>query len=149
AMVFVFQYAAPQRGKTALKASARLFSFVTIGVFVLVSIHGAYGQDADPRWLYYWELRAHSGTDRPERPLPASPGTISANDLSVPAGARSAFEKGRRLLLDKGKTEEATAAFQRAVAKAPLFWQAHFLLGLAYVSEKQWRDAEEALRKAV
>jgi Flp pilus assembly protein TadD len=79
----------------------------------------------------------------------AQSGLISANDLNVPEGARTEFEKGRILLLEKHKTADSVKSLLKAIQMAPSYSQAHFLLGTAYLDMGKPGDAETELAKAI
>jgi len=100
--------------------------------------------DSFPRATVQLTLRALPS------PAAASPsGTISANDLNVPEGARAEFEKGRALLLEKHKSADSVKPFLKAIQMAPAYSQAHFLLGTAYLEMGRPADAETELAKAI
>jgi tetratricopeptide (TPR) repeat protein len=75
------------------------------------------------------------------------PGTVNQRELLIPEGAQREFEKGRKLLEEK-ESEKSIAHFRKAIEKYPPYVSAHFLLGVAHMNLKQWKAAEEALRKA-
>jgi len=97
-----------------------------------------------------------NGAQHPDLTKPSSAGlssgvssTVSVHQLSVPANARKALEKGRRLLLDEHRAEDSLAAFRKAVQIAPAYWEGHFLLGIAYMGLGKWSDAELSLVRAI
>jgi tetratricopeptide (TPR) repeat protein len=69
-------------------------------------------------------------------------------DARVPLEAREEFIKGRAAFLDE-KVKEALPHLKRAIELYPDFFEAHYLLGTAYVKELRWEDAEAALRRAL
>ena len=75
--------------------------------------------------------------------------TVSVHELSIPANAQKALEKGRRLLMEEHRAQDSLAAFQKAVQIAPDYWEAHFLLGIAYMGLRKWGDAEISLARAI
>jgi Flp pilus assembly protein TadD len=78
-----------------------------------------------------------------------SPGdSISVTDAAVPANARQEFEKGQTALLDN-KTEAAIGHLQKAVKMYKTFPSAYCLLGRAYLTQKNWKDAEATLKNAI
>lgn len=79
----------------------------------------------------------------------ASETTVSVHELSIPANAQKALEKGRRLLMDEHRAQDSLAAFRKAAQIAPDYWEAHFLLGIAYMGLRHWSDAELSLGRAI
>jgi tetratricopeptide (TPR) repeat protein len=79
----------------------------------------------------------------------ADASTVSVHELSIPSSAQKAFDKGRQLLLDQHRAADSLAAFRKAVQMAPAFWEAHFLLGIAYMDLRKWSDAEGSLVHAI
>jgi tetratricopeptide (TPR) repeat protein len=71
----------------------------------------------------------------------------SVIDARVPIAAQEEFSKGRAALLDK-KVKDALQHLSKAVNLYADFFEAHFLLGTAYMDALQWEDAEKALRRA-
>jgi len=71
----------------------------------------------------------------------------SVIDVRVPPAAQEEFSKGRAALLDK-KVKDALQHLLKAVNLYSDFFEAHFLLGTAYMDALQWEDAEKALRRA-
>jgi tetratricopeptide (TPR) repeat protein len=71
----------------------------------------------------------------------------SVIDARVPPAAQEEFSKGRAALLDK-KLKDALQHLSKAVYIYADFFEAHFLLGTAYMDALQWEDAEKALRRA-
>ncbi len=74
--------------------------------------------------------------------------TVSVTDLSAPKKARKAFEKGERESAE-GKSAEARASFERAVAVHPCYARAHTRLGMTLGLEGDFAGAESALKKAI
>jgi Flp pilus assembly protein TadD len=69
-------------------------------------------------------------------------------DARVPAAARTAFENGRAALAKKSY-KDAIAQLQQAVASYTNFFEAHLLLGIAYMDLREWDNAEKAMQRAV
>ncbi|HKR02770.1 MAG TPA: tetratricopeptide repeat protein [Pyrinomonadaceae bacterium] len=69
-------------------------------------------------------------------------------DARIPREAQDEFTKGRSAFLDE-RVKEAVPHLKRAVELYPDFFEAHFLLGTAYVNDLRWQDAETALRRAL
>jgi Flp pilus assembly protein TadD len=69
-------------------------------------------------------------------------------DSKAPADAREELSRGRASLARKNHNEAITH-LKRAISLYPDFFQAHFLLGAAYVDGREWKDAEAALQQAL
>jgi tetratricopeptide (TPR) repeat protein len=69
-------------------------------------------------------------------------------DARVPLEAQEEFEKGRGALALKDTTK-ALAHLEKAVTLYPDFYEAQFLLGTTYVTERKLKEAERALRRAL
>ncbi|HEV3469905.1 MAG TPA: tetratricopeptide repeat protein [Pyrinomonadaceae bacterium] len=69
-------------------------------------------------------------------------------DASVPAAARTEYEAGREAILNK-KTEEGIARLEKAVQLHPKFFDAHLMLGTAYLDARQFDKSEAALLRAL
>ncbi len=75
--------------------------------------------------------------------------TISAHELSMPAKARDLMESGKKkLYLDKNALGGA-ADFQQAISVAPKYYEAHYQLAIAYLTQGNGAEAEKSLRKSV
>jgi tetratricopeptide (TPR) repeat protein len=73
---------------------------------------------------------------------------IDVIDARAPAEAREALVRGRTAL-GKKSYEEAIANLQRAIVVYPKFYEAHLLLGTAFVDGREWKKAESAFQRAV
>ncbi len=73
---------------------------------------------------------------------------IDVIDVRAPAEAREELVRGRTAL-GKKSYEEAVEHLQRALAVYPEFYEAHLLLGTAFVDEREWKKAESAFQRAV
>jgi tetratricopeptide (TPR) repeat protein len=69
-------------------------------------------------------------------------------DARAPAAARDELIRGRIALAGKSYSE-AVGHLQKALALYPDFYEAHFLLGTAFISAREWKKAETALQRAV
>jgi len=49
--------------------------------------------------------------------------------------------------MEEHRAQDRLAAFQKAVQIAPDYWEAHFLLGIAYMGLRKWGDAEISLAR--
>ncbi|HEX8649845.1 MAG TPA: tetratricopeptide repeat protein [Pyrinomonadaceae bacterium] len=87
------------------------------------------------------------------RPDPSAAGAPSAPpgvlDVRVPIVARQEFERGRDLLSEEGKMDEAILHLEKAVGLYPKYLEAHILLGSAYMDTHQLDKAESTLRRAL
>lgn len=73
---------------------------------------------------------------------------IDVVDARAPADAREALVRGREAL-SKKSYPEAIGYLQKAIASYPAFYEAHLLLGTAFVDERDWRKAEVAFQSAL
>jgi tetratricopeptide (TPR) repeat protein len=69
-------------------------------------------------------------------------------DARAPAAARDEMLRGREALSRKNH-QEAVDHLEKAVAAYPDFYEAHLLLGTAFMDEREWKKAEEAFQRAV
>ncbi|MBD0372836.1 MAG: tetratricopeptide repeat protein [Pyrinomonadaceae bacterium] len=84
----------------------------------------------------------------PERAINLSMPTPMVIDARVPSEAQDEFEKARgALALKDNKT--ALSHLERAVILYPDFYEAQFLLGTTYTTERKLKEAEAALNRAV
>lgn len=77
---------------------------------------------------------------------PASPAGVV--DASVPPEARAEYEAGRAAVLDQ-KTDVGIPRLEKAVALYPKFFEAHLMLGTAYLDARRFPQSEAALRRAL
>ncbi len=75
--------------------------------------------------------------------------TISARALSIPEKAQKRFRKGFEALNKKNDPQKAVKEFQAAFRAFPDYYEAQFMLGMACLRLKSYREAQEALEKAV
>ena len=81
---------------------------------------------------------------------PHGPGELTTTrQLAIPQKARQAFEKGRKLLEEKGDPAKAIPEFQKAIDFYPSYYEAYTEIGVANYSLRNFRDTEEALKKAI
>jgi tetratricopeptide (TPR) repeat protein len=69
-------------------------------------------------------------------------------DARAPAEAREQLTRGRTALGHKSYAE-AIGHLQRAIVIYPEFYEAHLLLGTAYVDQREWTKAESIFQRAV
>jgi tetratricopeptide (TPR) repeat protein len=94
-------------------------------------------------------LRAYIIIDlAPEKTVTLNMPAPMVIDARVPLDAQGEFEKGRAALALKDN-KEALAHLERAVTLYPDFFEAHFLLGTTYTTERKLKEAEKALSRAV
>jgi len=74
---------------------------------------------------------------------------ISKHELSLPSKARDTMQKGMEQLYDKKDFKASIDSFNRAVASAPTYYEAHFQMGGAYTRLGQVDEAERAFRKSI
>jgi tetratricopeptide (TPR) repeat protein len=74
--------------------------------------------------------------------------SLDVIDARVPAEARAEFMKAR-LAVSKKTHKDAVAHLDRALTVYPDFYEAHLLLGVVFVDEREWQKAEEAFTRAV
>jgi len=81
---------------------------------------------------------------------PEKSGTLTFDviDARAPAEAREELVRGRTAL-GKKSYQESVGHLQRAVAVYPEFYEAHLLLGTAFIDTREWKKAEEAFSRAV
>lgn len=73
---------------------------------------------------------------------------IDVIDARAPAEAREELVRGRTAL-GKKSYEESVAHLQKAVLLFPEFYEAHLLLGTAFMDTREWKKAEVAFQRAV
>ena len=78
-----------------------------------------------------------------------TPGRLGVVDASVPPEAQSEFEKGRAAVQGGKRPDESLPHLEKAVQLYPNFLEAQFLLGMVYMDEHRWEQAEAALRQVL
>lgn len=79
------------------------------------------------------------------RPLPRASGTVFAQ--SVPPAARAAYDEGAQLAR-AGRSADAIAAYRKAIAAFPDYFDAHFALGNELANAGQVDDSMRELDRA-
>ncbi len=80
----------------------------------------------------------------------SAPGsTISVHELSMPAAARELVASGKKKLYAEKNLRGALKDFQAAVAKAPQYYEAVHLVGMAYLALQDMANAEKNFRASV
>jgi tetratricopeptide (TPR) repeat protein len=81
-------------------------------------------------------------------PAGTSGNSVSAVDLSVPDNARQEYAKGENALKEN-KLDASVGHFRKAARLYEAFPQAYQMLGTVYLQQKNWKDAQAALEKAI
>lgn len=74
---------------------------------------------------------------------------VSAHELSVPERARTAYDRGLKLLEEEKKPAESLPEFQQAVKSFPSYYEAFTKIGVANYDLGKFAEAEQALKKAI
>jgi tetratricopeptide (TPR) repeat protein len=75
--------------------------------------------------------------------------SISAHELSMPAKARDLMESGKKKLYQDKNSAAGLADFQQAILVAPKYYEAHYQLAIAYLTQGNGAEAEKSLRRSV
>lgn len=100
-------------------------------------------QDADLQVVFRASLFFDLATEKP-----ASIILLDVIDARAPAAARDEMIRGREALSRKNQ-QQAVDHLEKAVAAYPDFYEAHLLLGTAFMDEREWKKAEGAFQRAV
>jgi tetratricopeptide (TPR) repeat protein len=84
-----------------------------------------------------------------EKKTEAGAGSVSAHELSMPERARDLMNAGNKKLYTYKNAQGALQDFQSAIAAAPGYYEAHYQLGMAYLSLGKRDDAEINFRKSI
>lgn len=79
----------------------------------------------------------------------ASQGSVAAGNLSIPDRALKEFQLGAKFLSAEKNPRQSVVHFQRAIEISPDYFDAHFLLGMAYVQLNTRQDAQAEFVKAL
>jgi tetratricopeptide (TPR) repeat protein len=93
--------------------------------------------------VIYLRPRPSNSTNAPH----ASP--VSTHELSMPQKARTLMESGKRKVYTDKNVQAGLEDFQRAVAVAPGYYEAHYQIALADLILGQRDLAEKSFRKAI
>lgn len=74
---------------------------------------------------------------------------VSAHEMSMPQTARGLVSSGREKLYTERKPQESLGDFERAVGRAPDYYEAYYEMGMAQVQLGRMQDAEKSFRKSV
>jgi len=80
---------------------------------------------------------------------PRPGGVSSVRALSIPPPASKEFQKGAELLNQKKNPRTSIEHLQKALASYPGYFEAYFLLGMAYLQLNSPGEAQDALRQAI
>jgi tetratricopeptide (TPR) repeat protein len=86
----------------------------------------------------------------PSDPSTSSPAAnVSAHEMSMPQKARDLMASGEKKLYSDKNPEAALVDLQQAISVAPTFYEAHYQVGMAYLTLGNKADAEKSFRKSV
>jgi Flp pilus assembly protein TadD len=94
------------------------------------------------------ELRTNSGEAPAENRKGPDGDSVSIFDARVPSNARQEFDRGRSALNDN-KLDAGISHLRKAIKLYQSFPSAYTLLGTAYLTQRNWKDAQLALQKAI
>ncbi len=75
--------------------------------------------------------------------------TVSAHVLSMPRKARDFYQSGMKKLYGDKNAQGALEDFQKAVTRAPKFYEAELQMGMALLSLGRGEEAEAKIRKSI
>jgi len=75
--------------------------------------------------------------------------SISAHELSMPESARTLVDAGKKKLYAEKDAQGALSDFESAVARAPAYYEAYYLIGITYLNLQNTAEAEKDLQKSV
>lgn len=84
-----------------------------------------------------------------EKKTAAGARSVSAHELSMPEKARDLMSAGKKKLYTDKNAQGALEDFQSAITAAPGYYEAHYQLGMAYLSLGKRDDAETSFRKSI
>jgi tetratricopeptide (TPR) repeat protein len=73
---------------------------------------------------------------------------VSARELRIPEKARTAFNKGTKLIA-ANKSAASIPEFERAIKVFPGFYEAYYKIGLANLNLQRYADAQVAFEKSI
>lgn len=106
--------------------------------------YGPAQQDADVSVLFKAYLLFNLVKVDRTNPAPA----LDVIDARVPVTARDEYLRGRDALAKKNQSEAITH-FRKALFLYPEFFDAHLLLGMAFMDLRDWANAETAFNRAL
>jgi tetratricopeptide (TPR) repeat protein len=75
--------------------------------------------------------------------------TISAHEAAIPQAARDLVDSGKKKLYADKNPQKALADFESAVAKAPGYYEAYYLMGMTHIALGDAVRGEASLQKSV
>ena len=75
--------------------------------------------------------------------------SISAHEAAMPQSARDLVDSGKKRLYADKNPQKALSDFESAVAKAPGYYEAYYLIGMTYIALRDSAQAEANLQKSV
>jgi len=115
-------------------------------VIISAAGFGPAQQDADLTLLFKTYLLFN--LVKTDRTSTSSAPSLDVIDARVPAAAQEEYSRGRDSLAKKNQND-AIAHFRRALSIYPEFFDAHLLMGLAFMDLRDWPNAETALNRAL
>src|SRR6266478_387354 len=79
----------------------------------------------------------------------SAPGSVAVRNLSIPDTSLKEFQLGAKSLTTEKNPKKSVLHFQRALKISPDYFDAHFLLGMAYLQLNSSQDAQAELLKAL
>ena len=86
---------------------------------------------------------------QPETSSPSSAIIVSSHILSVPDAARELYFSGMKKLYTDKNAQGSLGDFQKALHKAPSFYEAQFQIGMANLNLGKGQEAENSFRKSI
>jgi tetratricopeptide (TPR) repeat protein len=129
------------------------FVFVRRGIYYVTARAPGY-RDASAR-ADIFSLRRQSVfltlvPDRQSQPTaPPSDPVVDERQLRIPQEAREEFERGTRELYEKKSPEASLVHFRRALGIYPEYYEAHYMMGTAYMDQQKWLEAEAEFKSSL
>jgi thioredoxin-like negative regulator of GroEL len=98
-----------------------------------------------PTALVTIQLRPKRGSDDAN---PSLKGAVPATIPAVPEPALKEFQAGEKKLKEEHDPEGSIHHFQKAIALDKDFGEAHLMLGMVYMDQRKWGEAESSLQRA-
>jgi tetratricopeptide (TPR) repeat protein len=95
------------------------------------------------------KLTIYMKAAQPNSSQPSTNSAISAHELSMPRGAREFYASGMKKLYGDKNGLGGLGDFQKALQKAPSFYEAQFQIGMAQLKLGRAEEAEASFRKSV
>lgn len=94
-----------------------------------------------------FDLKPDTSSDEPNIPPEGPSGMFRT--ANVPSAALQEFNTGTRLFSAGKDLGKAIRSFQKATAIAPDFTEAHIMLGMAQLGQRNYEEAERTFQKAI